>query len=98
MMTPDERRLLIYDAIAGDFDKVRQLLQSKADDYSHRPKPGDTALSLASAFGFVDVVREQLKHDNVDVSYTNEVGKTSLILACQKGDVGVVCESTKRLM
>jgi hypothetical protein len=52
-MTPDERRLLIYDAIAGDFDKVRQFLQSKAGDYIHRPKPGDTALSLASALALL---------------------------------------------
>lgn len=58
MITPDERRLLVYDAIKGDVDTIRQLLQSKASAYSHSPQPGDTALSLASAFGFVDVVRE----------------------------------------
>jgi ankyrin repeat protein len=96
MITPDERRLLIYDAIAGDVEKVCQFLRSKADDFRHFPSPGRTALSMASAYGLVDIVRELLKHEQVDVNEMSTTrGKNALTRASLYNHVAVVRELLK---
>jgi hypothetical protein len=44
MIAPDEHRLLIADATAGNLEQVRQFLQSKAHNFRHcYPHAGDSA-------------------------------------------------------
>lgn len=59
---------LVSEAKLGNVDKVHCLLLSKANLDSSNAVLGDTALGLASAYGYAEVVRAILKYTKVDVN------------------------------
>ena len=95
MITPDEHRLLIADASAGNTKAVYRFLHSKSHDCI-TPILAGTALAMASAFGLVDVDRELLKRDEVDVNAKDNGDKTPLISASAYNRASVVRELLKR--
>jgi ankyrin repeat protein len=98
MITPEEHRLLLSDAIEGKTTKVCGFLKSKLCAHfvqslrrkyrngSHSTDAGDDAIRLA------DAVRELLEHDEVDLNVKRRLGRTTLLHATCFNNVIVVRE------
>jgi ankyrin repeat protein len=94
-MTPKDD--LLYEAMNGNADKVKKLLEQHAD-VNKQDEDGWTALMWAANRGHFDVIKLLVEH-GADVAIKNKTGKTSVELAKLGGynDIAEYLDSIMRM-